>query len=358
MSWNVRVPRVHLPRGPLAPNTGLSWRGWIASVVLHAALVVALGLLWPLVPKGQSGAEELVFEGQVALKHVDPEGETYYENPAEQSAAQEQPSPESEALPQDLLSEAQMPQVENPLPNLDVLAPGSGTATSGGGASGLVSGTPPSRRAPAGTTKTKTSFFGVEGEGNSFVYVLDRSASMGSAGGVPLRAAKAQLKASLGALSEVNLFYIIFYNDVPKLFRVPSNRRGLVFANSRNKVLAMRFIDSITAEGATEHREALLKALSLQPDVIFFLTDGDDPPLRPADLAEIRRRAAAFGTTIHVIQFGQGPLLRSESFLTRLARENRGSFRYVDIYDLIRAQRRAASPLGAVPAGASQGEAR
>ncbi len=354
MSWNARIPQVHLPRGPLAPSSGLSWRGWIVSVVLHAALVVALGLLWPLVPKGQSGQEELVFEGQVALKHVSEEGETYYENPAEQSSTQQNTSQDQSALPQDLLSESSVPQVENPLPDLDVLAPGSGAAAAGGGASGLLSGNPPSRNAPAGATKTKTTFFGVEGEGNSFVYVLDRSASMGSAGGVPLRAAKAQLKASLGALQEVNLFYIIFYNDVPRLFRVPSNRQGLVFANSRNKVLAMRFIDSITAEGATEHRDALVKALNLQPDVIFFLTDGDDPPLRPADLADIRRRAAAAGTTIHVIQFGQGPLLRSESFLTQLARQNRGTFRYVDIYDLIRAQRQATPDAGAaagLPAG-------
>ncbi len=346
MSWNARIPQVHLPRGQLAPSSVLSWRGWVASMVLHAVLVVALGLLWPLVPKGQSGQQELIFEGQVALKHVSQEGETFYENPAEPSSAPQNAPQDPSALPQDLLSESSVPQVENPLPDLDVLAPGSGTTTSGGGASGLLSGNPPSRSAPAGSTKTKTSFFGVEGEGNSFVYVLDRSASMGSAGGVPLRAAKAQLKASLGALQEVNLFYIIFYNDVPRLFRVPGNRRGLVFANSRNKVLAMRFIDSITAEGATEHREALLKALSLQPDVIFFLTDGDDPPLRAADLADIRRRAAAAGTTIHVIQFGQGPLLRSESFLTRLARQNRGTFRYVDIYDLIRAQRRASPPGG------------
>ncbi len=334
MSWNGQVRRVGLPRSLEDYSGRITWRHWALSVVFHAALVVVLGLAWPLVPKGQPGSQELVFPGQVALKHLDDQGEVFYQTESQDSAQTNTASQES-VLDQ-LLNDQVVPEPKSGLPNLDILGPGDSSPSAGGGAEALLGGETPGRSLP-GTQRSKTTFFGVEGEGTSFVYVLDRSASMGSAGGVPLRAAKAQLKASLGALKPTNLFYIIFYNDRPRMFRPPGTKHALVFANARNKLLAMQFIDSITAQGATQHREALLKALSFQPDVIFFLTDGDDPPLREPDLAEIRRRAAG-GTTIHVIQFGQGPLLKRESFLTQLARENRGTFHYVDIYELIRQQ--------------------
>jgi hypothetical protein len=183
--------------------------------------------------------------------------------------------------------------------------------------------------APRDDGKGRTSLFGLVGEGYKFVYVFDRSGSMGGNGRQSLRLVKAELLESLKHLDTVHQFQIIFYNEHAKLFN-PSGIPGhLAFATDRNKDQAIRFIDSIQADGGTDHEEALRLAVRLQPDVIFFLTDGDDPKLTAPQLAKIQHLAA--GIIIHAIEFGPGPKPAETSFLADLARQNGGDYVYVDV---------------------------
>ena len=136
---------------------------------------------------------------------------------------------------------------------------------------------------------------------------------------------------SLKALDDVHQFQIIFYNEKPAVFN-PSGMRGrLAFATEENKERAARFIRSIVADGNTRHDDALKLAIHTSPDVIFFLTDGDDPKLTRSDLDRIQRMAA--GITIHAIEFGTGPKTAGKSFLAVLAEENGGKYVYVDILE-------------------------
>jgi von Willebrand factor type A domain len=177
--------------------------------------------------------------------------------------------------------------------------------------------------------RARTSMFGVSGVGFKFVYVLDRSASMGGSGEEALKAVKAELVKSLKNLDTVHQFQIVFYNEKPVVFN-PSGVSGrLAFANQANKDRAARFVDSITADGGTNHDEALKLAIRLRPDVIFLLTDGDDPKLSRSQLNQIRRMA--FGITIDTIEFGPGPKPEGKSFLATLAEENNGKYTYVDL---------------------------
>jgi hypothetical protein len=177
--------------------------------------------------------------------------------------------------------------------------------------------------------RARTSMFGVSGLGHKFVYVLDRSASMGGAGQVALRAVKAELRKSLEKLDTVHQFQIIFYNEKPAVFN-PSGIPGrLAFADRANKDRAVRFIESIVADGNTRHDEALKLAIRLRPDVVFFLTDGDDPKLSRRELDQIQRMAN--GVTINAIEFGPGPEPVEKSFLATLAEENGGQHAYVDL---------------------------
>ncbi|MCE5303323.1 MAG: VWA domain-containing protein [Planctomycetaceae bacterium] len=183
--------------------------------------------------------------------------------------------------------------------------------------------------APKEGGKARTRLFGVVGEGYKFVYVFDRSGSMGGSGQRALRAAKGELIRSLEPLDTVHQFQLIFYNEEPLLFN-PSGASGrLAFATDANKRRAIRFIDSVQAVGGTNHEDALRLAIRLQPDVIFLLTDADEPSLTAAQLDKIRTLAA--GIVINAIEFGDGPKLTGASFLEALARENGGGYAYVDL---------------------------
>jgi len=179
--------------------------------------------------------------------------------------------------------------------------------------------------------KARVTLFGLSGEGYKFAYVIDRSASMGGSGAEALKVVKAELLESLKSLDAVHQFEIIFYNEKPVIFN-PSGMRGrLAFGTEENKERAARRIRSIAADGNTRHDDALKEAIRLRPDVIFFLTDGDDPKLTRSDLDRIRQMAG--GITIHAVEFGTGRKPAGKSFLAVLAEENGGKHTYVDILD-------------------------
>ncbi len=191
--------------------------------------------------------------------------------------------------------------------------------------------------APKEGGKARTSLFGVVGEGYKFVFVVDRSGSMGGDGRNSLRAVKAELIKSLKYLDNVHQFQFIFYNHRPVLMNPSGTPGRLAFATAENKRRAERFIDSIKAEGGTDHEAALKMAVHMQPDVIFLLTDADDPVLDAAQLAKIRDVAA--GIIINAIEFGPGPKPAGRSFLAVLAGQNGGGYKYIDItkYDAAKA---------------------
>ncbi len=146
-----------------------------------------------------------------------------------------------------------------------------------------------------------------------------------------MKAAKAELLASIKKLESTHSFQIVFYNERPATFNPKGN--GLaVFANDKNKELAERFLDSISARGGTEHEAALRIALKLHPDVIFWLTDADRPKLDDEQIARINRLAA--GTIINAIEFGSGPKKEEENFLEKIAEGNAGEHVYVDVTKL------------------------
>jgi hypothetical protein len=172
--------------------------------------------------------------------------------------------------------------------------------------------------------------FGVEGTGNKFIYVFDRSASME---GAPLIAAKRELLESLNSLEEVHQFHVIFFNTATRSLDITGGGRRIAFASERNKQLAEKFVRGITADGGTDRFAALRKAISFAPDVIFFLTDGDGP-MTASELAAIERFNRRSQTAICVIEFGQGATPPGKNFLTELAAQSGGQYGYVNVAEL------------------------
>lgn len=173
--------------------------------------------------------------------------------------------------------------------------------------------------------------FGIQAEGSKFVYVLDRSGSMSENANRPMNAAKAELIRSFEKLDTVHQFQIVFYNERPKVFNPTGQPGRLAFGTQQNKAEARRFVNSVVAEGGSAHEDALLTAIRMHPDVIFYLSDADDPKLRAADLARLEKSAA--GILIHAIEFGKGPR-RGGGFMAKLAEQSGGEYTYVDVSKL------------------------
>jgi hypothetical protein len=179
---------------------------------------------------------------------------------------------------------------------------------------------------PSGDNYAEVSVFGVQGTGNKFVYVFDRSASME---GPPLAAAKRQLIESLKTLEPVHQFHIIFFNHRLRAFDITAGGQRIAFGSERNKKLAANFVGGITADGGTDRFTALRQALAYRPDVIFFLTDADDP-MSASEMDEIERLQSRVGSAICVIEFGRTAELPKENFLIALAQLSGGQYGYVN----------------------------
>ncbi|MDR0336078.1 MAG: VWA domain-containing protein [Planctomycetaceae bacterium] len=169
--------------------------------------------------------------------------------------------------------------------------------------------------------------FGTEGTGNSFVFVFDRSGSMSEYAARPIRAAKTELIQCIDSLENLYRFNIIFYNENMTCWR--SNRQ-MPEATDQNKENAKRFVEGITPVGGTNHLKPLLEAVTHRPDVIFFLTDGDEAHALSSGQLDTIGRKNGLRSQINVIQFGVGANHES-NFLRKLAANNRGQYSYIDV---------------------------
>lgn len=306
------------------------WPAWMLSFGLHMAMVTSMVFVFRFAPRGVDVEPDRT-TGIVLVREDKGEREYFTEPESAASAVAQKvgkvgidsPFPNSTELAIDvssLLPKEMAPGAGAPAGS-GVSAPRAGELGGGRAAEGLDAG---------GTTRTGV--FGVYGEGTRFVYVFDRSGSMAGFGGRPLKAAKSELTASLGDLTRQNQFQIIFYNEKPSAFQPYGERPKLQWGDEASKDLAQAFVNSISAAGGTRHMGALRLAIGLSPDVIFFLTDADEPTISAAELARIRRMNS--GTAIHAVEFGFGRQTNPNNFLVRLAEQNAGKHVYVDISKL------------------------
>ncbi len=172
--------------------------------------------------------------------------------------------------------------------------------------------------------RAHVSLFGVKAEGSKFVYVLDRS---GSTEGKVLAAAKAEILASIEKIDDVHQFQIIVYNEQPKAFNPAGPNGQLAFGTDANRAEVKKFLGTISADGGTDHAAALSMAIRMHPDVIFLLSDGDDPKLTARDLERIDRIGP--GVIIHTLQFGEDRKL-AHGFMEKLAKQSGGQYVFVE----------------------------
>ena len=160
------------------------------------------------------------------------------------------------------------------------------------------------------------SFFGTPIKGQSVVYVIDRSLSMGPSGA--LNRARAELLVSLQALPATARFQVILYNCSAQPLRL-GDGAGLLPADPATRRGAAAIIRATCPEGNTDHVQALRCGLGLRPDLLFFVTDADD--LNPEQV----RLVTGFNggrTVIHTVCVARRP--EGTPLLEQLARANGG----------------------------------
>jgi hypothetical protein len=301
---------------------------WLFSIVFHGGMIVLLGLTIQQSPRG--AADEPGRPAGIVLKRTSAKGDLY--EGAEQNS---QSAPMSDVTAPELLPslsrELANANLANALSTQPAAGPGSTGEAEQPNARQLTSGN--GRRGMAGGSgDVRVSVFGVQGTGSKFVYAFDRSSSME---GPPLAAAKRQLIESLRSLKSMHQFHIIFFNTETRSFDIAEGSRRIAFATDRNKQLATNFVGGITADGGTDRLGALREAIGFAPDVIFFLTDADDP-MSASELAEIARTNSRARAAICVIEFGRRNAPPQSNFLTELARQSGGQYGYVNAAALSR----------------------
>lgn len=321
---------------------------WVMSVALHLMLLVMLAMAFRAAPTGS--AEPPARGVEIVLKQPDKEGGSQYADA--KSAANAASANNADVNSAVLQSLKQPPDVNLPgaLPGAteeqqvslagEGLVVGAGNLTSGVGRAGLPgeplpvpdeSGLFVSHERPRVGPPAEIELWGIPAKGHMFVFVVDRSRSMGRGMNYVLEAAKARINTCLSKLGENHQFQIVFYNQRPSVFAGGEAPH----ATEANKRKAREFIKSMTPAGQTQHDLAMMAALRLKPDVIFLLTDAHPPGLNRLDLNLIRDHANN-KIAIHTIEFGFGKPLESDNFLRVLARENNGSYVYVDVEQPLR----------------------
>jgi hypothetical protein len=166
-------------------------------------------------------------------------------------------------------------------------------------------------------------FFGIGGYGQSFVYVVDCSGSMDENG--KFERAIYELLQSIEQLNSEQRYFVIFYNDAAH----PMDADEPVPATERQFARTRRWIRRVRPDGGTHPLPALMYALSLRPDAIYFLSDGEFDPSATHALRSRNRPNKRLKTRpipIHTIAFVERA---SEGVMRTIAQQSGGQFRFV-----------------------------
>ena len=171
-------------------------------------------------------------------------------------------------------------------------------------------------------------FFGTEVEARRILYMLDNSSSMHSG---RLETMIFETIRSVNALTPDQSFYVIFYSDTIYPLFYPQPATQFVPATADNKQKLQQWLETVEMRLGNAVDKALEAATAIQPDVVYFLTDGkvNTTP----DGRKLRIFLESQGRTFPIHTFGMGAGTRGEfaENLINIAQANGGTYRPVDV---------------------------
>ena len=163
------------------------------------------------------------------------------------------------------------------------------------------------------------SFFGTKSKGTRFVFVIDKSGSMGAQN--KFGKAKRELIKTLRALPKNARFMIYFFDGGAEAMPV----NNMLTAMPKNIQWAEKWINDRGFGSGTDPKQALRFTFNLKPDTVWLLTDGQ---FRDEDgaLDVIRHANSKKNMRINTLAFmSRG----GERILKQIAKENDGKYRFV-----------------------------
>jgi hypothetical protein len=296
------------------PKTRSAWlqdcNAMLISALCNLSALVVLGLITAVADDHWGGIKLAVNVGQGESPLVD-------DAPLEEPFKLEVSAEPTAALgPTNLIDEAVVPTAD--VAALDAPAE---NATDASGFDGTAFGGTGHGDGDDGAAATE--FFGIGGYGQTFVYVVDASDSMNERG--KFDRARYELLQSIEQLNSDQRYFVIFYNDSA----YPMDADEPVFATQNQITDTVRWVNSAEANGGTHPLPALLYALSLRPDAIYFLSDGQFDPStihvlktrnRPTKRVQLRQ------IPIHTISFVDRITI---GLMRTIARNSGGQHRFV-----------------------------
>ena len=182
---------------------------------------------------------------------------------------------------------------------------------------------------PRNSDQGKAEFFGINGEGSDFVFIIDCSDSMNRYG--RWNQAVAELKRSINDLKPQQRFLILLYNSG---YTAMNNEIKLVKSTDRQRKKAVRWLSSNFPNSWTYCAEALGEALKLKPSAVFLLSDGEfndrNEVFGVLDRFNSKRKLKKSGMQqipVHTVALGSH---MGRFTMERIAQENNGIFKLIE----------------------------
>jgi hypothetical protein len=302
---------------PLLVSLGL--HGFLGALVVWKAAATDLSSERPV------GIDSVVWDSEFAAGNLSLVESMSASRPVNTSGATEESSPEASFIQPVRVDE--LPAYQEPKEKGLSVSPGirrhEGAATTNGEAkhSAGTGAAGDGGILPRANGPKKSSFPSAKAD-QSVVYLIDQSISMGLNGG--LETAKREVILCLDGLPNTARFQVIFYSNHRIEPLKIDGVTGLLPAGEEVKKRAKEAIAHQRAWDGTEHLEALVTALRLQPDVIVLVTDADD--LSPEVVKKITSLNQQ-GCAIHAVELTSGGETDGKGVLAQLAARNRGTYR-------------------------------
>lgn len=165
-------------------------------------------------------------------------------------------------------------------------------------------------------------FFPLDQDASTFVFVVDSSKSMNHPYPGPAKTrlgrVKIELWRTIYQMTAKQRFFIVFFNTQS----IPMPASGLQPGGMQSQGELLNWTAAVRADGQTDPQQALLTAMRMRPDVIYFLTDGE---FNYRVVREVTKSNYG-GVRIHTLSLGDDSGRR---FLEEIAAGNGGVYRHI-----------------------------